>query len=143
MVALTYEDDSLPTFVKSYASSLSITVNGTLQSAGPQYPTTSLLNYLRANGLTGTKLGCNEGGCGSCTVLLSKLDVHTKKIKHISVNACLFPAAAAHGCHITTVEGLARAKKEDNTGKQLIHPIQERMVKLHGSQCGYCVSIFR
>ena len=61
-------------------------------------------------------------------------------MKHISVNACLFPAAAAHGCHVTTVEGLAAAKRGD-VGDNLVHPIQERMVKLHGSQCGYCVSI--
>ena len=55
------------------------------------------------SGLTGTKLGCGEGVCGSCTVMVS--DVQCGELQHQSVNACLFPLYAADGKHIITVEG--------------------------------------
>lgn len=54
----------------------------------------------------------------------------TTKIRHRSVNACLFPALAAHNCHITTIEGIGDTSD--------LHPIQTLMVQLHGSQCGFC-----
>jgi xanthine dehydrogenase/oxidase len=56
----------------------------------------------------------------------------TNEIKHIAVNACLMPALAADGCHVTTVEGIGTVK-DDN-----LHPIQKAMTDLHGSQCGFC-----
>lgn len=55
------------------------------------------------SGLTGTKLGCGEGVCGSCTVMVS--DLRSGELHHQSVNACLFPLYAADGKHIVTVEG--------------------------------------
>ena len=58
-----------------------------------------------ACGLTGTKLVCGEGGCGACTVLVSKVDHSTGVVKHLSVNACLYPLGAVDGAHIITVEG--------------------------------------
>lgn len=54
-------------------------------------------------GLTGTKLGCGEGGCGACTVMVSHWD--GAKIVHRSVNACLCPLYAVDGMHVVTVEG--------------------------------------
>ena len=54
---------------------------------------------------------------------------------HFSVNACLMPALAADGCHITTVEGVGSVK-----GKNL-HPVQQAMVDMPGSQCGTCYGI--
>ncbi|GMH77592.1 hypothetical protein TL16_g07465 [Triparma laevis f. inornata] len=92
-------------------------------------PTTSLLSFLRANGLTGTKLGCNEGGCGACTVILQKWT--GKVVESRSVNACLFPAVGAEGGNVVTVEGLGSLRGG-------MHPVQERMTKSHGSQCGFC-----
>jgi xanthine dehydrogenase/oxidase len=80
--------------------------------------------------LTGSKLGCAEGGCGACTVMISKRDIHTGAIKHMSVNACLMPVLAADGCHVTTVEGIGSVKGDN------LHPIQKAMVDMHGSQCG-------
>lgn len=53
-------------------------------------------------------------------------------MKHISVNACLMPALAADGCHVTTVEGVGSIKGGN------LHPIQKAMVEMHGSQCGFC-----
>lgn len=82
--------------------------------------------------LTGSKLGCAEGGCGACSVMISKKDIHTNAIKHYSVNACLMPVLAADGCHVTTIEGIGTVKGDN------LHPIQKAMVDMHGSQCGFC-----
>lgn len=54
--------------------------------------------------LTGTKLGCAEGGCGACTVMVSH-QAETKLV-HRSVNACLCPLYAVEGMHVVTVEGI-------------------------------------
>lgn len=54
-------------------------------------------------GLTGTKLGCGEGGCGACTVMVSRIE--GAELVHKAVNACLFPLYAADGAHVVTVEG--------------------------------------
>mmetsp|Transcript_19263 Transcript_19263/g.41761 ORF Transcript_19263/g.41761 Transcript_19263/m.41761 type:complete len:1654 (+) Transcript_19263:272-5233(+) len=116
-------------------------------------PNQTLLNFLRNEcGLTGSKLGCGEGGCGACTVLLSRYSSNDGRIIHRTVNACLFPVLAADGCHITTIEGVGSWRHSNNAntanikaasnGKQQqedhLHPIQRAMVDLHGSQCGYC-----
>lgn len=81
--------------------------------------------------MTGTKLGCGEGGCGACTVMLSTYDVLSSEVRHISANACLTPLCSLDGYHVTTVEGIGGIK----TG---MHPIQQRLASLHGSQCGFC-----
>jgi hypothetical protein len=57
------------------------------------------------SGLTGTKLGCGEGGCGACTVMLSHYE--GGKVVHRAVNACLCPLYAIEGMHVVTVEGEA------------------------------------
>ncbi|RMX48187.1 hypothetical protein pdam_00015397 [Pocillopora damicornis] len=82
-------------------------------------------------GLTGTKLGCSEGGCGACTVMISRYDHEMKKIKHFSANGCLMPLCAVDGMAVTTVEGIGSTKT-------VLHPVQERIAKSHGSQCGFC-----
>uniref|UniRef100_A0A7S2YF81 Xanthine dehydrogenase n=1 Tax=Entomoneis paludosa TaxID=265537 RepID=A0A7S2YF81_9STRA len=93
----------------------------------------TLLSYLRTvMGLTGSKLGCAEGGCGACTVLVSHRVPGTQDIRHASVNACLMPVLAAHECHVTTVEGVGSVKNDG------LHPVQKAMVDMHGSQCGFC-----
>lgn len=95
-------------------------------------PETTLLTYLRETlRLKGTKLGCAEGGCGACTVMVSRYDRQRKKILNHSANACLMPICAAHGLAITTVEGIGSIKNG-------LHPVQERIAKSHGSQCGFC-----
>lgn len=67
-----------------------------------------------------------------CNYRISKYDVESGELKHIAVNACLMPALAADGCHVTTIEGIGSVK-DDN-----LHPIQKAMVEMHGSQCGFC-----
>ena len=68
----------------------------------------------------------------SLTFRISKKDIKTGELKHISVNACLMPALAADGCHVTTVEGVGTVKGDN------LHPIQKAMTDMHGSQCGFC-----
>src|SRR3984885_10280730 len=81
----------------------------------------SLLEVLREDlGITGPKLGCGEGACGACTVLIGRR----------AVTACSTPAAEVAGQRITTVEGLA----EDG----LLHPVQQAWLETGAMQCGYC-----
>ncbi|XP_026751930.2 xanthine dehydrogenase [Galleria mellonella] len=95
-------------------------------------PDWTLLWYLRKKlRLTGTKLGCAEGGCGACTVMVSKYNRKEKKVIHLAVNACLAPVCSMHGLAVTTVEGIGSTKTK-------LHPVQERIAKAHGSQCGFC-----
>uniref|UniRef100_A0A3B4UPP3 xanthine dehydrogenase n=1 Tax=Seriola dumerili TaxID=41447 RepID=A0A3B4UPP3_SERDU len=95
-------------------------------------PETMLLSFLREKlRLTGTKYGCGGGGCGACTVMVSRYQPASKTIIHYSANACLLPLCQLHGAAVTTVEGIGSTKTR-------IHPVQERIAKAHGSQCGFC-----
>ncbi|XP_015875905.3 xanthine dehydrogenase 1 isoform X1 [Ziziphus jujuba] len=95
----------------------------------------TLLEYLRDIGLTGTKLGCGEGGCGACTVMVSHYDKKLKKCLHYAVNACLAPLYSVEGMHIISVEGVGSRKHG-------LHPVQESLARAHGSQCGFCTPGF-
>ncbi|XP_046415103.1 xanthine dehydrogenase isoform X1 [Neodiprion fabricii] len=107
-------------------------VNGTEIEDRSVNPEWTLLYYLRNKlRLCGTKLGCAEGGCGACTVMVSRYDNSAQKIVHLAVNACLMPVCAMHGMAVTTVEGIGSVKTR-------LHPVQERLAKAHGSQCGFC-----
>ncbi|XP_019491153.1 PREDICTED: aldehyde oxidase 2-like [Hipposideros armiger] len=81
--------------------------------------------------LTGTKYACGRGGCGACTVMVSKHDPMSKKIRHFSITACLVPICSLYGAAVTTVEGVGSIKTK-------LHPVQERIAKSHGTQCGFC-----
>ncbi|XP_071497121.1 xanthine dehydrogenase/oxidase-like [Diadema antillarum] len=94
-------------------------------------PEMNLLYYLRKHlRLTGSKLSCSEGGCGACTVMVSS-STPTGHVTHRAVNACLVPVCSVHGTAVTTVEGIGSVKTK-------LHPVQERIAKAHGSQCGFC-----
>eukprot|EP00536_Pseudo-nitzschia_multiseries_P013908 jgi/Psemu1/320566/estExt_fgenesh1_pm.C_6290015 len=137
---LLYENDDIdriPAFAKQgYRTTPILYVNGSRvpdHVASKVRSNQTLLSFLRdAMKLKGSKLGCAEGGCGACSVMISKRDAESGDLKHIAVNACLMPALAADGCHITTVEGIGSVKGDN------LHPIQKAMVELHGSQCGFC-----
>ena len=68
-------------------------------------------------GLTGSKLGCGEGGCGACTVMVSSYDRVEERVKHVAVNACLTPLCSVAGMAITTVEGIGSTRTK-------LHPVQ-------------------
>ncbi|CAF0826619.1 unnamed protein product [Adineta ricciae] len=97
-------------------------------------PDWTLLWYLRNKlNLTGSKLGCGEGGCGACTVMISQcIDRQSGYIEHRTVNACLAPICSVDGCHVITVEGLGSVAKSN------LHPAQSRLAEMYGSQCGFC-----
>ncbi|XAR60386.1 Xanthine dehydrogenase, partial [Bertholletia excelsa] len=95
----------------------------------------TLLEYLRGAGLTGTKLGCGEGGCGACTVMVSCFDKNLKKCLHYAINACLAPLYSVEGMHVITVEGIGNHRHG-------LHPVQELLARSHGSQCGFCTPGF-
>eukprot|EP00742_Colponemidia_sp_Colp-10_P005067 GILJ01005413.1.p1 GENE.GILJ01005413.1~~GILJ01005413.1.p1 ORF type:complete len:1351 (+),score=226.28 GILJ01005413.1:45-4097(+) len=118
-----------------YESTLLLFVNGQRFEVKNAQPDMTLLSFLRQNGLTGTKLGCGEGGCGACTVCVSFVDLTTGAIKHRAVNACLAPLCSVEGCHVITVEGIGSQRTK-------LHPVQERLAALHGSQCGFCTPGF-
>jgi len=78
-------------------------------------------------------LGCGEGGCGACTVLISRcVNSKSNEIEYRTVNACLTPICSIDGCHVLTVEGVGSVNKSN------LHSIQIRLGELCGSQCGYC-----
>ncbi|MEU7581735.1 FAD binding domain-containing protein [Streptomyces sp. NPDC041068] len=116
-----------------------ITVNGKETPLAPAAPHTTVLDFLRERGLTGTKEGCAEGECGACSVLVARPGVN-KPTDWVAVNACLVPAAALDGQEVITSEGLGTAG-EPGTSPSL-HPVQEEMAVRGGSQCGYCTPGF-
>jgi xanthine dehydrogenase small subunit len=105
------------------------TLNGRPVEARDIPPTTTLLEHLRASGLTGTKEGCAEGDCGACTVAWIEPTPDGPALR--SVNSCLILLPMMHGRTAWTVEGLRRPDGG-------YHPAQEALVKALGSQCGYC-----
>ncbi|WP_405760922.1 xanthine dehydrogenase small subunit [Streptomyces sp. NBC_00045] len=116
-----------------------ITINGKEAPIAPAKPHTTVLDFLRERGLTGTKEGCAEGECGACSVLVARPGVN-KPTDWVAVNACLVPVAALDGQEIVTSEGLTTAG-EPGTPPTL-HPVQEEMAVRGGSQCGYCTPGF-
>jgi aerobic-type carbon monoxide dehydrogenase small subunit (CoxS/CutS family) len=98
-----------------------ITVNGERHEVTAE-PRTTLADVLRDElGLTGTHVGCEQGTCGACTVL----------VDGASVRACLLFAVQADGCAVSTVEGLAAAPGP-------LHPVQQAFRDCHALQCGFC-----
>ncbi|MBT2441803.1 FAD binding domain-containing protein [Streptomyces sp. ISL-36] len=116
-----------------------ITVNGKEAPISPAAPHTTVLDFLRERGLTGTKEGCAEGECGACSVLVARPGTD-KPTDWVAVNACLLPVAALDGQEIVTAEGLATAGEAGTP--PTLHPVQEEMAVRGGSQCGYCTPGF-
>jgi aerobic carbon-monoxide dehydrogenase small subunit len=99
---------------------ISFAVNGAARSIHV-YPMARLLDVLREElDLTGTKEGCGEGECGSCSVLMDG----------VLVNSCLIPALQAAGSSIVTIEGL--------TTDDRLHPLQKAFLECGAAQCGIC-----
>src|SRR3954462_20490 len=107
-------------------------LNGKNVSIDSVSPNVTLLDWLRRNGLTGSKEGCAEGDCGACSVAIIDKDRKGKPC-YRSINSCLVPVALMAGRDVVTVEGVAG---------ECLHPVQQAMVNNHGSQCGYCTPGF-
>ena len=101
-------------------SEISFVVNGE-QKTLHAYPMERLLDVLRQQlQLTGTKEGCGEGECGSCSVLMDG----------ILVNSCLVPVLQAEGSSVVTIEGIAAGES--------LHAVQQAFLECGGAQCGIC-----
>ena len=88
----------------------------------------TVLDYIRYyKRLVGTKIGCREGDCGACTILVG--DFENDKLVYRSMTSCLMPLGNAHGKHIVSVEGI---------NMQELSPVQQAMVDTNGTQCGFC-----
>lgn len=103
------------------------------QEVSPELPaSTVLLDYVRYHQhLPGTKIGCREGDCGACTVLIGELA--GEQVRYRSFTSCLTPLGNVQGKHVVTVEGL-------NT--EGLNPIQQAMVDESATQCGFCTPGF-
>lgn len=103
---------------------ISFTLNGQQRTVEIQ-PFETLAYVLRERlGLTGTKIGCEEGECGACTVIVDGK----------AVTSCIYPAMKVDGAKVETIEGLASGEK--------LHPIQEAFIEHFAVQCGYCTPGF-
>ena len=109
-----------------------LVVNGRPQPLGEVGGHVTLLEWLRGDGLTGSKEGCAEGECGACAVLVVRPDAQGSR--WTAINACLVPVAGLEGQEVLTSEGLGRPGA--------LHPVQQEMADRGGSQCGYCTPGF-
>jgi xanthine dehydrogenase small subunit len=91
---------------------------------------TTVLDFVRYHkNLKGTKIGCREGDCGACTVLVGEL--RDDAVRYRTMTSCLMPIANAAGKHIVTIEGI---NHEEGTLTQ----VQQALVDESGTQCGFC-----
>jgi aerobic-type carbon monoxide dehydrogenase small subunit (CoxS/CutS family) len=103
--------------------SIAVTINGRIHR-GEVEPRTLLSDFIRAEGRTGTNVGCEHGVCGACTVQLDEEPVRS----------CLMLAVQANGRAVRTVEALALGDD--------LHPLQRAFQDAHALQCGFCTPGF-
>jgi carbon-monoxide dehydrogenase small subunit len=102
---------------------IAVTINGRVHR-GDVEPRTLLSDFIRAEGLTGTNVGCEHGVCGACTVQLDEEPVRS----------CLMLAVQADGRAVRTIEALALGDE--------LHPLQRAFQEAHALQCGFCTPGF-
>ena len=94
----------------------------------------TLLDFVRyEQRLTGTKIGCREGDCGACTVLVGTFK-EGDTIEYQSITSCIWPLGNAHGKHIVTIEGTNIQNK--------LTSVQHAMKDNYATQCGFCTPGF-
>ncbi|CAL5089858.1 unnamed protein product [Urochloa decumbens] len=95
-------------------------------------PSTRLLEFIRTRTpFKGTKLGCGEGGCGACVVLIAKYNPTTDEVTEFTASSCLTLLYSINFCSVITTEGLGNTQDG-------FHAVQKRMSGFHASQCGFC-----
>ena len=108
-------------------------LNEQLVSLDDCSPDTTVLEYLRTIAeQRGTKEGCASGDCGACTAVIA--EPHEGRLHYSNVNSCITFLGSLHGKQLLTVEHLQQSGE--------LHPVQQAMVALHGSQCGFCTPGF-
>jgi xanthine dehydrogenase small subunit len=117
---------------EAHSERIEFLLNGMPVRAEGYPPQTTLLDFVRARGLTGAKEGCAEGECGACAVLM--VTPCGGGSAYLPINSCLMFLPMAAGQEIVTIEGLAEGKR--------LAPAQEAMAAAGGSQCGYCTPGF-
>jgi xanthine dehydrogenase small subunit len=110
-----------------------VLVDGIVEDLSGLPPATTVLQWLRGSGRTGTKEGCAEGDCGACTVALGEAD-GSGGVRYRAVNSCILFIGSLDGKELVTVEHLHDGEK--------LHPVQQAMVATHASQCGFCTPGF-
>src|SRR5437667_2561425 len=131
------------------AGPLEFTLNAGLVRIHDCSPNTTLLEYLRGIGLTGSKEGCAEGDCGACSVAILDRDSQGRST-YRAINSCVVPVSLMAGREIVSVEGVAAKSQIPNPKSQIkntqampaLHPVQQKIVECNGSQCGYCTPGF-
>jgi xanthine dehydrogenase small subunit len=112
---------------------LLVHINGVPHRIGAPRAFETLSRFLRYDQrATGTKIVCEEGDCGACTVLVGR--VENGALRYRPINSCIQFLFQLDCTHIVTVEGLARGGE--------LTPVQDEMVRCHGAQCGYCTPGF-
>lgn len=127
---LTSQVNSL--YLNTNVSTITFILNGNIVTVNNPDPEQTLVTYLRNyTPYTATKQGCNQGGCGICTVMLSYQDFDGSLV-NVNINSCLLKLVNCNGLAITTNEGLGNI--------QLPHTLQIMFSKVGAFQCGYCTS---
>jgi xanthine dehydrogenase small subunit len=107
-------------------------LDGQIVEAQGERRTTTVLDYLREQlQRTGTKEGCAEGDCGACVLMVGELNAAGNGVDYVPVNSCIQLLPSLDGKSVKTIESLKRADGS-------LHPVQDEMIKCHGSQCGFC-----
>lgn len=109
-----------------------VVLGGETRAIADVDPTTTVLEWLRAQGRCGTKEGCAEGDCGACTVVLA--EAGADGLNYRAINSCIQFVPTLDGKALITVEDLAHGAT--------LHPVQRAIVDCHGSQCGFCTPGF-
>ncbi|XP_062187557.1 putative aldehyde oxidase-like protein isoform X1 [Phragmites australis] len=101
-------------------------------AAGDVDPSMPLLEFIRTRTpFKGPKLGCGEGGCGACVVLIAKYNPAADEVTEFSASSCLTLLYSINFCSVITTEGLGNTQDG-------FHAVQKRMSGFHASQCGFC-----
>ena len=112
---------------------LLLSINGSPHEVRGEDVFRTLSGYLReTRRLVGTKIVCEEGDCGACTVLVGR--AASGGMDYRPINSCILQMHQLDGAHVVTVEGL-KASGE-------LHEVQRQMVDNHGAQCGFCTPGF-
>ncbi|CAM2068987.1 Molybdopterin-dependent oxidoreductase [Sulfidibacter corallicola] len=121
----------------SFKDSVTFMLNREQVTIQEPSPNLLLVDYLHQPevGCTGTKLVCGEGGCGACTVMLTRWNADLGKLEKLAVNACLRPVCSLDGMVVTTTEGIGNVRRT-------LDEVQYAIAANNGSQCGYCTPGF-